>query len=126
MRFQPVFLALVIGCAASGPVLAQAAAPPAVAPVTPPPAPAPEPLSDKALSAENGRGANTVMSDQQLSATNSGNSVVASVMHTGDVAFSTSALTGFTGVGNFVVNTGNNSNLQGTISVNIVTNTPPL
>ena len=59
-----------------------------------------------------------------MPATTSGNSVIATTMHTGDVAFSTSALSGFAGVGNFVINTGNNSNLQGTINVSIVTNAP--
>ena len=123
MRGHPAFLALVIACASGAPVLAQTA--PAAVGVAP--AAAPEPLSDKALGAESGQGVtNTVMSEQQLAATTSGNSVAAGVMRNGDVAFSTSALTGFTGVGNFVINTGNNSNLQGTISVNIVTTAPPL
>jgi hypothetical protein len=127
MRAHPLFLALVIACASGAPAVAQTApGADTSSPATPATA-APETLSDKALAAESGQGVtNTVLSDQQLSATNSGNSVVASVMHTGDVAFSNSALTGFAGVGNFVVNTGNNSNLQGTISVNIVTNAPPL
>lgn len=86
----------------------------------------PQALSIEMLAAENGQGvSNTVMSDQQLSATSSGNSLTAGTsIHTGDVSFSTTALNGFSGVGNFVVNTGNNSNLQGTINVNIVTNGP--
>jgi hypothetical protein len=123
MRVHPAFLALVIACSFGAPALAQTA-PGAAAPAT---TPTPEPLSERALSAESGQGVtNTVMSDQQLSAANSGNSLTANMLRNGDVAFSTSALTGFTGVGNFVINTGNNSNLQGTISVNIVTNAPPL
>jgi hypothetical protein len=123
MRLHTAFLALIIACSSGAPALAQTVA----AATAPAATSTPEPLSDKALGDENGQGVtNTVLSDQQLSATNSGNSVTASVLRNGDVAFSTSALTGFTGVGNFVINTGNNSNLQGTISVNIVTNAPPL
>jgi hypothetical protein len=123
MRLLPIALALSVACASGAPVLAQTAAG-AVAPVA---TPAPKPLSEAALGAESGQGVtSTVMSEQQLSATNSGNSIVANVMRNGDVSFSTSALTGFTGVGNFVINTGNNSNLQGSISVNIVTTAPPL
>ena len=68
------------------------------------------------------------LSDQDLSAVNSGNTIVANTLTNGDISFSAGALSGFSGVGNFVTNTGNNSNLQGSISVTI-TNTadlPPL
>ncbi len=57
------------------------------------------------------------LSNQQLSASNSG-SVAADQVATGNVDFSTGD---FSGIGNFVVNTGNNNNLQGVISVNIAT-----
>jgi hypothetical protein len=125
MRLLPIVMALGVACTLVAPALAQTAVG-AVAPATTP-TPKPKPLSEAALGAESGQGVtNTVMSEQQLSATNSGNSIVATVMRNGDVAFSTGALSGFTGIGNFVINTGNNSNLQGTISVNIVTNAPPL
>jgi hypothetical protein len=114
-------LALVLACAASAPALAQGE------PLVGDLAAVAEPMALDALDAEHGQGAGaTVMSEQQLSAANSGNSIMAGTMQTGDVAFSTSALSGFAGVGNFVINTGNNSNLQGTISVNIVTNAAPL
>lgn len=83
-------------------------------------------LSPDLLAAESAQGvSNTVLTEQQLTATNSGNSVVAAGnIVTGDIAFSSTALSGFSGVGNFVVNTGNNSNLQGSINVTIVTNGP--
>lgn len=57
------------------------------------------------------------LSNQQLSASNSG-SVEANQVATGNVDFSTGD---YSGIGNFVVNTGNNNNLQGVISVNIAT-----
>lgn len=57
------------------------------------------------------------LSNQQLSASNSG-SVAADEVATGNVDFSTGD---YSGIGNFVVNTGNNNNLQGVISVNIAT-----
>ena len=57
------------------------------------------------------------LSNQQLSASNSG-SIAADQVATGNVDFSTGD---YSGIGNFVVNTGNNNNLQGVISVNIAT-----
>ncbi|HEX5380489.1 MAG TPA: hypothetical protein VFW47_18055 [Phenylobacterium sp.] len=124
-------MALVVACASGPPAFAQsapadaaAADTAAVAAVLSSPS-GPSLLSDQSMEAESAQGVvASALSDQQLSAANSGNSVTAATMRTGDVAFSTSALTGFTGVGNFVINTGNNSNLQGTISVNIVTSGP--
>jgi hypothetical protein len=125
MRSLPAILALVLACAASAPALAQGES--AASDIAPSAAASSAPMALEALEAEHGQGvSNNVLSEQQLNATNSGNSVITGMMKTGDVAFSTSALTGFAGVGNFVINTGNNSNLQGTISVNIVTNAPPL
>ena len=124
MRNLPAIMALIIVSSAGAPALAQTA--PLDLEATSPPA-APEVMSTEALESESAQGVDTtVLSEQQLNATNSGNSVIANTMHTGDVAFSTSALSGFAGVGNFVINTGNNSNLQGTINVSIVTTAPPL
>ena len=60
------------------------------------------------------------MNDQNLTALNSGNSVNANSVVNGDVTLSANAFSGFTGLGNFVINTGNNNNLQGTMSVNII------
>jgi len=66
-----------------------------------------------------GASVTNVISHQDLTATNSGNTVNAQTVDTGDITFSGNALTGYAGVGNFVSNTGNNNNLQGTISINI-------
>lgn len=124
MRNLPAIMALIIVSSAGAPAFAQTAP---VEGETATPPPAAEVLSAEALESESAQGVDTtVLSEQQLNATTSGNSVIATTMHTGDVAFSTSALSGFAGVGNFVINTGNNSNLQGTINVSIVTNAPPL
>lgn len=60
------------------------------------------------------------LSEQDLTATNTGNTVIADTLRNGDIAFTSGALNGFAGVGNFVVNTGNNNNLQGAISINII------
>lgn len=124
MRKLPAIMALIIVSSAGAPAFAQTApleSEAASSPATP------EVMSIEALESESAQGVDTtVLSEQQLNATNSGNSVIANTMHTGDVAFSTSALSGFAGVGNFVINTGNNSNLQGTINVSIVTTAPPL
>ncbi len=62
-----------------------------------------------------------VLSNQQLTATSTGNSITAGTVSNGDISFSPGALTGFSGVGNFVSNTGNNNTLQGGISITIVT-----
>ena len=125
MRKLPAVMALIIVSSAGAPAFAQTAPSGNEAPA--PAAATPEVLSTEALESESAQGVDTtVLSEQQLNATNSGNSVIANTMHTGDVAFSTSALSGFAGVGNFVINTGNNSNLQGTINVSIVTTAPPL
>jgi hypothetical protein len=62
---------------------------------------------------------NNVISNQDLTATNSGNTINAGSVQNGDITFSGNALSGFNGVGNFVSNTGNNNNLQGSISINI-------
>ncbi len=104
----------------------------AAALVTAPEAPAPAVDTDAATmavedldaTAAQGVEINTI-SDQDLSAVNSGNTVIANTLTNGDISFSSGALTGFSGVGNFVSNTGNNSNLQGSISVTI-TNTADL
>lgn len=124
MRNLPAIMALIIVSSAGATAFAQTA-PASSETLTPPPAA--ETLSTEALASERAQGVDTtVLSEQQLNATTSGNSVIATTMHTGDVAFSSSALSSFAGVGNFVINTGNNSNLQGTINVSIVTNAPPL
>lgn len=85
---------------------------------------APMAAEDLEATAAQGVEINTI-SDQDLNAVNSGNTVIANTLTNGDISWSPGALTGFSGVGNFVSNTGNNSNLQGSISVTI-TNTADL
>lgn len=60
-----------------------------------------------------------VLTNQQLTASNSGNSVNAQSVVNGAISLSGSALNGYSGVGNFVMNTGNNNNVQGSVSVTI-------
>lgn len=62
-----------------------------------------------------------VITDQTLTAVNSGNSVVGEVVGSGAVTLSENAFSGYNGIGNFVINTGHNNNLQGSISVSIAT-----
>jgi len=61
------------------------------------------------------------MTNQTLTALNSGNTVNAENLTTGDVSIGSGAFSGFNGVGNFVFNTGNNNNLQGSLSITIIT-----
>ncbi len=61
-----------------------------------------------------------VVTNQNVSALNTGNAVNAANVTSGMISFAGSALSGYNGIGNFVMNTGNNNNLQGSLSVNIV------
>lgn len=105
--------------------------PPAVSPVTPqvPATAAPstgQPLDLSQLGDLNGRQGLSVIvaSDQLLKATNSGNSVNANTVGSGAITVGANAFAGYSGVGNFVMNTGHNNNLQGAITINIVTTGP--
>jgi hypothetical protein len=83
--------------------------------------PGPKPLSDDDLSGFSGGAAAALSAiKQQLTAMNSGNSVNAGSVVNGAVTLSSNAFAGFSGLGNFVINTGNNNNVQGVMSVNIV------
>lgn len=87
----------------------------------------PRSLAVDELDALHGRqGASSVViaSDQLLQATNSGNSVNANTVTTGGMRIDANAFSGFNGIGNFVMNSGNNNNLQGAITINIVTTAP--
>jgi len=68
--------------------------------------------------------ANLAVSSQTLSALNSGNEVNADTVQTGNVSLQPGAFNGFNGVGNFVFNTGNNNNLQGTLSLTVLAPPP--
>lgn len=80
-------------------------------------------LSLEELDNEHGREGTTVTvsSNQNLNANNSGNSITADTVGSGDIAISEGAFAGFSGIGNFVVNSGHNNNLQGSLSITIVT-----
>ena len=81
-----------------------------------------QPLPASELAAISG-GANTVNlahTKQTLTALNTGNQVNGESIVTGNVNVDPSAFNGFNGVGNFVFNTGNNNNLQGSLSVTIL------
>ncbi len=84
-----------------------------------------KPISDADLQQLSGGQAIAVINDQQLTALNSGNSVNAFSVTNGPVSLNAGAFSGFSGLGNFVINTGNNNNLQGTMSVNIVMTPSP-
>ena len=110
-------LALFLGFSAGMIVLPTLAASVGGKPVLPPA------LSASDLSAMSG-GASPVgvaITNQSLSAVNVGNQVNADSLVTGNVTLQSGAFNGFNGVGNFVFNTGNNNNVQGTLSVTIIT-----
>ena len=62
----------------------------------------------------------TALSQQELTATSTSNTVVGN-LNTGQVTFAAGSLDNFAGIGNFVVNTGANNILQGSINVSIAT-----
>jgi len=61
-----------------------------------------------------------VLTVQNLTAINSGNTVSGVVVSSGQINIDSSAFSNFNGVGNFVLNTGHNNNLQSSLSVSIV------
>jgi hypothetical protein len=79
---------------------------------------------DEALSAMSGRGEAAglavALTDQNLSAVNSGNTISANTVSSGAITLQDSALSAFSGIGNILMNTGHNNNLQSTMSVTIV------
>jgi len=98
------------------------------APVTPVPASGSSAASSQALSLdelenENGRQGVYVYANttQALTATNSGNSITADHVGSGNITLTEGAFAGFAGIGNFVINSGHNNNLQGSLSIMIVT-----
>lgn len=100
-----------VAAAASVPALAQEA-----------PAPAqPAYVSDDLLSDLSG-GANTAIAitEQDLTAINTGNHISAETVGSGSISLGGAALSGFNGIGNFVMNTGHNNNLQSSLSVTVI------
>jgi len=61
-----------------------------------------------------------VITEQTLNATNSGNSVIGDTVGSGQVTIGSGAFSGYSGLGNFVINTGHNNNLQSTMNVSVV------
>jgi hypothetical protein len=88
---------------------------------------APAPMSDQDLAGISGGAAPQIqaLTRQNLTAAVSGNSLNAETIESGAINFSANALSGFNGIGNFVINTGNNNVLQGSLSVTIVTAPSP-
>ena len=91
-------------------------------PASPEPASQPKPLAADELSGLTGRqgSTSTILSDQDLTAINNGNSVTARNVTSGQILIGPGAFEGFAGVGNFVINSGHNNNLQGAITINVI------
>jgi len=62
---------------------------------------------------------------QVLTATNTGNTVTGDTVGSGQVTLGSGAFSGYDGIGNFVINTGHNNNLQSSMNVSVVL-TPPV
>jgi len=58
--------------------------------------------------------------DQVLTATNSGNTVIGDTVSSGQVNLGSGAFSGYDGIGNFVINTGHNNNLQSSMNVSVL------
>lgn len=68
-----------------------------------------------------GTGVDIVMiTDQTLTALNQGNTVIGETVGSGQVNLGSGAFSGYSGLGNFVINTGHNNNLQAGMSVSVV------
>ena len=77
--------------------------------------------SDDMDALSGGTGVQVVVdTDQVLTATNSGNTVSGDVVGSGQVNIGSGAFSGYDGIGNFVINTGHNNNLQSSMNVTIV------
>lgn len=121
-----VLLTAALMWAGSDPAPPPAPATPQVPAASTPSASTAQPLDLSQLHDLNGRQGVSVIvaSDQLLKATNSGNSVNANTVGSGPITIGANAFAGYNGVGNFVMNTGHNNNLQGAITINIVTTGP--
>lgn len=62
----------------------------------------------------------SVVTEQMLNAVNDGNSVNGEIVNSGQVNIGANAFSGYSGMGNFVINTGHNNNLQSSMSVSVV------
>ena len=109
--------ALALGLPAAA--LAQSAATPAVTEASSPASPQALAL-DELGKISGGQSITAAITEQNLSAVSTGNSIRADSVRSGDINFSAGALNNFAGVGNFVTNTGNNNILQGNLSVTVI------
>jgi len=91
-------------------------------PTTPPPTNPGEVLNSDDMEHLNvGAGVDIVTITQQtLTAVNNGNSVNGDTVSSGDIDIGTDAFSGYSGLANFVINTGHNNNLQASMNVTIV------
>lgn len=65
-------------------------------------------------------GDSVIITDETLQALNHDNVVVGDVVRTGDIILARGGLSGFDGIGNFIMNTGHQNNLQSSMSVSIL------
>jgi hypothetical protein len=78
-------------------------------------------VADDALDHLSGKGDTTIsITDQDLTAVSSGNTISAASVTSGAISLTDNALAGFGGVGNFLMNTGHNNSLQSNVSVTII------
>lgn len=78
-------------------------------------------LSDEDLAGDEQSGKGAVsLTDQDLTAVNTGNTINAGNVGSGAISMSDAALAGFNGIGNFTFNTGHNNNLQSSLSVTVI------
>lgn len=60
------------------------------------------------------------LTNQTLTAVNTGNTVNGETVSSGDVNIGTDAFSGYSGLANFVINTGHNNNLQASLNLTVV------
>ena len=78
---------------------------------------APEDLADLAGQGDAPVG---VLTEQSLTALNTGNTIIGGTVGSGAISIDQNAFSGFDGIGNFVINSGHNNTLQSSLSVSIV------
>jgi hypothetical protein len=61
-----------------------------------------------------------LITDQTLTANNNGNTVIGETVTSGQVNLGEGAFSGYSGLGNFVINTGHNNNLQSSMNVSVL------
>jgi hypothetical protein len=122
----------ILWAAAANPAVAWDRAAGSVAPAAPPIAAAAEAPAiagagevladaDLADAEQSGRGDVAIsLTDQDLTAISTGNTITAGVVGSGSISMSDAALSDFNGIGNFTFNTGHNNTLQSSMSVSVI------